>query len=109
MNHKNKHKEILAIKHKMEVKQVVETLQSRLLQLANWEELEKKRTQLPAVDIRSVAIESKQNVQGNGWHKTYYDTSKIRLTGNWLRESGFHPDGRVKVVALKGMLVICPE
>jgi hypothetical protein len=78
-------------------------------QLANLESLVDKNLQKPVVNVRSITIDSKQYVQSFGYGKSWYNTSNIRLGDNWLRESGFHPGGRIKVPALKGILVICPE
>jgi len=37
------------------------------------------------------------------------EVAQIRLQGKWLQQQGFHPDRQVRVIALNGLLIICPE
>jgi hypothetical protein len=109
MKRNKKEEELMAIKSKLAVKKILKELQPTLIKLANPESLKEEEFQKPVVDIRSLTIDQEQHTQGRGYYRTYSYTSKIRLSGNWLLEKGFQPRGRVKVLALNGMLVICPE
>ena len=42
----------------------------------------------------------------NGCNTIY---SNIRLTGRWLEERGFEPESNYYVLALNGLLILCPE
>ena len=107
MQRKKKEKIIRVSKSRMPLDETLQILKPALKKLANPENLKPDDLQNP--NARSLVIDGHQYIQGYGLGKTYYYTSHIRLSGNWLMEKGFVPGGKIRVLALEGLLVICPE